>query len=48
MKFKSIAVLSLLGLLTACGSGQTQQSILGPIGQALLGVTQPASKPSGR
>ncbi|MFG6637684.1 YjbF family lipoprotein [Sulfitobacter sp. 1A12126] len=46
MKFKSIAVLSLLGLLIACGSGQSQQSILGPIGQALLGFTQPASKPS--
>ncbi|MFG6519351.1 YjbF family lipoprotein [Sulfitobacter sp. 1A13496] len=46
MKHKSIAVLSLLGLLAACGQGQSQQGIFGPIGQALLGFTQSASKPS--
>lgn len=46
MKNKSIAVLSLLGLLSACGPGQSQQSLLGPITQTLFGFTKSASKPS--
>ncbi|MBO9432180.1 YjbF family lipoprotein [Sulfitobacter sp. R18_1] len=46
MKNKSIAVLSLLGFLSACGPGQSQQSLLGPITQTLFGFTKPASKPS--
>ncbi|WPZ23574.1 YjbF family lipoprotein (plasmid) [Sulfitobacter faviae] len=46
MKNIAIAALSLVGLLSACGPDQSQQSLLGPITQTLFGFTKPASKPS--
>jgi hypothetical protein len=43
MTRKSIAVLFVVGLLSACGSNQSEQSILGPISQMFLGFTKPAA-----
>jgi len=46
MKNNFIAILSVVGLLTACGSSPSEQSVLGPISQVLIGVSTPASKRS--
>lgn len=46
MKTKIITALAVLTVLSSCGSRQSEESVLGPIAQSLIGFTQPASTPA--
>jgi len=46
MKRKIITALATLAVLSSCGSRQSEESVLGPIAQSLIGFTQPASTPA--
>lgn len=43
---KIITALAVLTVLSSCGSRQSEESVLGPIAQSLIGFTQPASTPA--
>tara|TARA_R100001132_G_C3249132_1_gene76966 strand:+ start:119 stop:739 length:621 start_codon:yes stop_codon:yes gene_type:complete len=46
MKTKIITLLSVLTILSSCGSRQAEQTVLGPIAQSLIGFARPASAPA--
>ena len=46
MKRTIITALAVLTVLSSCGSRQSEESVLGPIAQSLIGFTQPASTPA--